>query len=1057
LSSKTALKRMLKLLIGMTLLALTATVVLAQETPHLTRAERADHPSRTIPGLIAGARLDTPVRQEHADLAARRLNPELRYATGRLQVVVQLNEPSVSEATAAPSVSKGEARQAIFAQQEGIVNTARAADNAVTVLARTQVVLNAVILEVDASVLPALAANPNVISINPVRDYEMDLSETVPYIGALAVQDAGFDGSGIKVAVLDSGIDYTHGALGGSGDPDDYDSIDPTTLDGVSFPTAKVIGGYDFVGSTWPSGPLAPDPNPIDDGPEAGHGTHVADIIGGVNGVAPGVDLYAVKVCSSVSTACSGIALIQGMEFAVDPDGDGDPSDRVHVINMSLGANYGDPRWDDLSAAVDNASALGVLTVVSAGNSNDKPYAHGTPASAPTALAVAQTNVPSATQALMEVTEPAGIAGQYAAVFQSWSAELTERIEGPLQYGDGEGGNLLGCDPFAPGSLDDKIVLVDRGDCNFTLKIKNIGEAGGLIGIIGLVAPGDPFDGGDGGDRPIDIPGYMISQTVSNRLKSEVENGVTIVFDPDDGIPLVMHMVGSSSRGPSIGLNQAKPDIGAPGGSVSAVAGSGDGVAPFGGTSGAAPMVSGSAALLMQARPDRSWAEIKAVLMNTGETDIMNTPAFFGGGLASISRIGGGEVRVDRALVSPLAAWDRVALTGSLSFGFHDIPDHLDMVKRVVIKNYSHRPVTLRSEVTYRNANDDTVVVRLNAPSWFSVPARGSVTVPVYMFVRPFPKRLLHDWVMNSGSQGANPATLTLNEYDGYITFRGVGTAYEDVAIHMPWHVLPRGAGDVFTSVNLNGRQFARNLGRSDTFIDTYSLLGTSEQQPAPLPGMAEAPADLRYFGVQTYPVPAGFCSADESFVMSFAVNSWDRQTLVNQIEYDLYLDTNEDGNPDYVVFNFDLSLSGQLSDGRNVTWVLDLNTSEAEAFFFTYHPTNSANTVLTICAEQIGMNAEDFFVTSMKADLYAFDWYNRNIAVDAIEGMNIVPLGERYLTVFGNDDVVYTELPSRSPALRFDVLDFGAQLNATETGLLWLYGPGAPEHNEAKVWIFQQ
>ncbi|MFO7663344.1 MAG: hypothetical protein R6X18_12235, partial [Chloroflexota bacterium] len=93
MSSKTALKRMLKLLIGMTLLALTATVVLAQETPHLTRAERADHPSRTIPGLIAGARLDTPVRQENADLAARRLNPELRYATGRLQVVVQLNEP----------------------------------------------------------------------------------------------------------------------------------------------------------------------------------------------------------------------------------------------------------------------------------------------------------------------------------------------------------------------------------------------------------------------------------------------------------------------------------------------------------------------------------------------------------------------------------------------------------------------------------------------------------------------------------------------------------------------------------------------------------------------------------------------------------------------------------------------------------------------------------------------------------------------------------------------------------------------------------------------------
>jgi minor extracellular serine protease Vpr len=1055
LHKKNSLKRLLKLMTVMALLVVMTSVAVAQERPHTTRAERADHMSRAVPDLIAGTKLETPIRQEGIDLAVRRLNPELRAATGRKQVVVRLSEPSISEATASPNSSKGQARQAVLAQQDGVVSTARSVDSNARVLARLQLVLNAVILDVDASALPVLAANPHVISINPVRDYELDLSETVPYIGASAVQDLGFDGSGVKVAVLDSGIDYTHANLGGSGDPADYAAIDPSTLDGAPFPTAKVVGGYDFVGSEWPTGALAPDPNPIDDGPEAGHGTSVADIIGGMQGVAPGVDLYAVKVCSSVSTSCSGVAILQGMEFAVDPNGDGDPSDRVDIINMSLGANYGDPRWDDLSAAVDNASALGVLTVASAGNSSDKPYAHGTPASAPTALAVAQTSVPSATQALMEVTEPAGIAGQYAAVFQPWSAELTGRIEGPLQYGDGEGGNLLGCDPFAPGSLAGKIVLVDRGDCNFTLKIKNIGEAGGLIGLIGLVAPGDPFEGGDGGDRPIDIPGYMISQAVSNRLKSEVENGVTIVFDPDDGIPLVMHMVGSSSRGPSVGLNQAKPDIGAPGASVSAVAGSGDGVTPFGGTSGAAPMVSGSAALLMEARPDRSWAEIKAVLMNTGETDIMNTPAFFGGGLAAISRIGGGEVRVDRALASPLAAWDRSALTGSLSFGFHDIPNHLDMIKRVTIMNYSHRPITLRSEVSYRNANDDTSVVRLNVPSWFTVPARKSVTVPVYMFIRPFPNRSLHDWAMNSGSQGANPAALTLNEYDGYITFMGVGAA-SDVAIHMPWHVLPRGAGDVFTSVNLNGRQFARNLGRSDTFIDTYSLLGTSDQQPAPLPGMAEAPADIRYFGVQTYPVPAGFCSDDESFIMSFAVTTWDRQTHANLIEYDLYLDMNGDGIPEYVVFNFDASFSGQLADGRNLTWVADLATGIAEAFFFTYHPTNSANTVLTICGEQIGMNAEDFFVTSMNADLYAFDWYNRPDAVDAIEGMNIVPLGERYLTAFGNGDVVYTELPGRSPALRFEVLDFGDQLNATETGLLWLYGPGAPEDNEAKAWILQ-
>jgi subtilisin family serine protease len=142
---------------------------------------------------------------------------------------------------------------------------------------------------------------------------------------------------------------------------------------------------------------------------------------------------------------------------------------------------------------------------------------------------------------------------------------------------------------------------------------------------------------------------------------------VIVSFDPANGLPLVQHMVGSSSRGPSVGLNEAKPDIGAPGASVSALYGTGTGTETFGGTSGAAPMVSGAAALLMDAYPNRSWAEIKAVLMNTGETDIMNEPAFFGGYQAAISRIGGGEVRVNDALDSPLAAWDKNALTGSLS------------------------------------------------------------------------------------------------------------------------------------------------------------------------------------------------------------------------------------------------------------------------------------------------------------------------------------------------------------------------------------------------------
>ena len=1041
------MKRILKVLVVVGVLALTASVAFAQDSPWTTRADRSDYTERPMPAQVSGAKLDTPLELQVEDLASLRLNPDLRGQTDRVQVVVRLSGPT---AAADAGTDRSLQRQAAVTQQSAFIASARALDSSAKVLGSTQLVLNAVMLEIDAAALDELARNPNVIAISPVRNYEIDLFETVPYIGATAVQDAGYDGTGVRVAVLDSGVDYNHIAFGGSGDVNDYLNNDPTIIEPGSFPTAKVVGGYDFVGNVWPNGDLAPDPDPLDDGPEGGHGTHVADIIGGAQGVAPGADIYAVKVCSSVSTSCSGVALLNGMEFAVDPNGDGNTDDAVDIINMSLGSPYGDPRWDDLSYAVNNASALGVLTVASAGNSSDKPYATGSPAAATTALSVAQTSVPSAVQGLMEVVSPPSVAGLYAAVFQPWSAPLTSAIQGPLLYGDTDGDNQNGCAPFT-GDLSGYIVLVDRGACNFTAKIKNIADAGGEVGIIGLIAPGEPFEGGDGGDRPINIPGYMISQADSNALKGALAGGEVIVnFDPANGIPLVQHMVGSSSRGPSVGLNQVKPEIGAPGASVSAIYGTGTDTGPFGGTSGAAPMVSGSAALLMDAYPDRNWAEIKAVLMNTGETDIMNEPEFFGGYPAAISRIGGGEVRVFDALNSPLAAWERHELTGVLNFGFGDFASGETLVKRVTIRNYSGQPITLRSHVEYRYDEDDTGVVRLSVPTWFTVPGRRSVTIPVHMFVRPRTNRPLHDWALNSGSLGANPDALTFNEYDGYIHFEAVGRTSAE--IHVPWHILPRGAGDIQTGVRQNGLNWVRNTGVATSYIDTYSLIGTSEDLPTPPLGGNAGPVDLRYVGVQTYPVPAGFCSDVDSFVMSFAVNTWERQSHAIVSSFIFYLDIDEDGLDDYAVLNRDFSFNN-ITDGRNLTWVLDLATGNADAFFFTTHETNSGNTILTFCGDQIGLNASSFFTESFDVDVEGQDFYFGGPS-DFILDMNVVPLGERYFTVFANGDAVYTEFPPRSGTLGFGVIDFGDQFNATENGLLWIYGPGAPADNEVKAWI---
>jgi len=814
------------------------------------------------------------------------------------------------------------------------------------------------------------------------------------------------------------------------------------------------------------TGPISqPDPDPLDDGPAAGHGTHVAHIIGGDGSVAPGVDLYAVKVCSSVSTSCSGVALIQAMDFALDPNGDGSVDDAVDVINMSLGLNYGIAFDDDLSFAVENATDLGVLTVAAAGNGSNKPYVAGTPANAPSAISVAQTNVPSAFQPLMELTAPASVAGLYNAVFQPWSVELTSVIEAPVIYGDGNGGNLNGCAPFS-NDLSGFIVLVDRGACNFTLKIKNIGDANGLVGIIGLVAPGDPFAGGDGGDGPITIPGYMISEADADTIKSGLPDTIAR-FDPDTGIPLVMHMVGSSSRGPASESNIIKPEIGAPGASVSAIAGTGTDTGPFGGTSGATPMVAGSAALLMQAYPDLSPLEVKALLMNTAETDIINEAAVGGGDLAPITRIGGGEVRVDQALASPAAAWDAHGPSAALSFGFHDVSNNLVTMQRMVtVHNYANAGILYEITPTFRYQDDvDNGAVEIQAPSFVSVPANGSASFRVRIRIRG---ALLRDWTMNSGALGADAGPLTTLEYDGYIWLDNVFTTDDDGnPLHLPWQVLPRIASDVEVfdnSVSIDseflgvpaGNTKVRNGGVAPATVESYSLIGVSPDLPEGGPGEQNPTPDFRYLGYATIPVPVDFCSTDESFLLQFAINTWERQSHANSpnsfwINLDVDQDPTTGGGPfgsEYTILNRDFSLNN-LTDGRNLAWVVDWSAGSADAFFFTDHDTNSGNTVLTICGEQIGMNATNFLdpmdVTAQTTD-FIFGGSG-----DVISGITISPLGEQYLGTFENGGIGVTEIPVRSID-RLHVLDFGPSTNNTETGLLLLYRDGAPANNEADV-----
>lgn len=548
-------------------------------------------------------------------------------------------------------------------------------------LSSLQVSANGFRVKVKLRDVTEISTLPGVVSVGLVPQYTPDNADSVPWVGAPAVwADLGEEGDGINIAVIDTGIDYTHANFGGPGTPAAYAGNDPDIIVGGDFPTAKVTFGHDFVGTAYDgSNTPIPDDDPLD---ENFHGSHVSGSAAGLGvgpgpGVAKGASLWALKVfgVTGFTTVVS-----DAIELALDPNEDGSVDDHADVINMSLGSLFGSPASGSAIAS-QNASDLGIIVVASAGNSGDAPYVTGSPAVAADVISVAASTPGNRLQATLEVTAPASLAGfkpalegagpvriESVAPFPGTLAPVMSETPIPPPGEDPPPPAIMGCLPLENAAdVAGNIALVKRGACNFSVKYDNAAAAGATAILVynDGTSPGrqDPITmGGVGGTT---IPGLMTSFTAGDALNTAIAGGdtATVTLDVEPNDLFADTLTGFSSRGPGHGGTTFKPDVGAPGDSiVSTGFTTGDGTITASGTSMASPHVAGQAALLRALHPDLLPTDIKALIQNSTVTAHVDG---LGGSVAfPLAKQGTGIIRVDQS-----AHLSSFAKPGGVSFG----------------------------------------------------------------------------------------------------------------------------------------------------------------------------------------------------------------------------------------------------------------------------------------------------------------------------------------------------------------------------------------------------
>ncbi|HED33025.1 MAG TPA: hypothetical protein ENJ08_02255 [Gammaproteobacteria bacterium] len=839
--------------------------------------------SSAIAGLFLSITLSTPLMaadikgltersQPTAALNTKidKTNTQAALLTQSKELFVRLDSYSVAEyimdevsnGNATPTVDMQKAHADMVHGEQQALSKALSALG-VSVVSSYRVGINGFRANVKLSDIGALLALPGVKSVSPFAVYTRSLEKSVPWIGVPEVWEKYSTGEDISIAIIDTGIDYLHANFGGSGDPAEFAANDQTIIEPGSFPTEKVIGGFDFAGAAYNPGDPdnnvpQPDPDPLDN---SGHGSHVAGIAAGIGvpgeigpGVAKGAKLYALKVFGDEG----GTTLTaDAIEWALDPNGDGSTDDHVDVINMSLGSPLGSVD-SPLSIASQNASEIGVIVVAAAGNDGGAPYVTASPAVAPGVISVAASLAGPQVENALRVNAPATIAGDYSALEAGFSARLSDvgPVTGDLVIAE----PLDACAPLTNGAgIAGRIALIQRGSCAFDQKA----QAAEVAGASAFVVFNNVADEGPivmGGSVVSSIAGVMMGTNDGTLLANTLAGGEVVNLLLDASIiiqrPDLDDTIASfSSRGPGRKWSTFKPDLTAPGaGIVSTGFGTGTGALTLSGTSMATPHIAGLAALMLDINPHLYPEDIKAMMQNSTRSAAINPISQAPYALAFQ---GTGIVQAPAA-----AELSSFAKPGGVSFGRLNPVWVGTRTVDVVLHNKSHYP---RAYKVSHQANQTLVGVTVTGPHHVFVPANGSRKVKLHL------KMVAELSPADDGFYSQTEVDGWFNFDDGHDQLRVGYLAVVDPASAMSMTSTPTGL-------------IVKNIGHTTGIAEGFTLVGRDGTL------LDNVPNAIKALGYRS----SNFFGANN--IIEFGISTEHPWNSPSAYEFDLLIDADGDG-----------------------------------------------------------------------------------------------------------------------------------------------------------------